>query len=170
MANTRMLSTATIHWDYVLDRVEDVIQNEQCICCRAFTYYQLLNDTRFPTKTDDVTTAAFDQVEKAHLDLLNIVHGLHSQQVPLMEITGCHRRQCHPNFNKTTMRELASAESRLMVTLHFNPRIHNMHMCYLSYCESVQYGVELVSYDDTFVMNRTLEYVHILDSVRNLFE
>jgi hypothetical protein len=69
-----------------------------------------------------------------------------------------------------TMRELADAETRLLVALHFNPLIREQHFCNLDYLNAVQYGVELASCDEVFLSKQTLDYVLILSDVRKLFE
>jgi hypothetical protein len=169
MAKSSLVRLATIQWDYLLDRMEDVIQSEKRVCCRALLYYDILDDAAKCPK-NDVTSAEFGQVETALDHLRNLAHGLFPAQV-LARI----RRECgdrhliHEHFDKPVTRMLADAEARLLLALHFNPHIHDYHICYLQYATAVKYGVELAASDDVFVLRQATEYANILNDVRNLF-
>ena len=161
MDATSSAKLATIQWDTVLDEIETIIRKHKCLCCRMAKYYDVIHKMH----SHDIGLAnvpEFAQVYTAYMDLMNLVDGLFSFK------SGCHKQ--NHEWNKNDLRELARAETDLVVLLHYHPLIRDFHVCFMKYATAAYYGVELAACDDVFVMQQTVEYIAILRCVRNLFE
>ena len=161
------LKVAVIQWDILLDRLEETISRQKCIGCRAVQYHR---DSDVMVRQDALDVIAheheFDQVHKAYLNLLSLSREV--KQMP-RAIRHCCHQQSH-GCNKAFVRELAYAETKLMVALHYHPLIKDVHLCYLCYEDAFHYNVDSVVCDDLFLMVQTMKYVELLRKMQRLFD
>ena len=161
------MKVAVIQWDILLDRLEETVGRLKCIGCRAVQYHRD-SDVVFTRDAANVCAREreFDLVYKAYLNLLNLSREV--KQMP-RAIRHCCHQQSH-GCNKAFIRELAYAETKLMVALHYHPLIKDVHLCNLCYDDAFNYNVDSVVCDDLFLMVQTMKYVELLRKMQRLFE
>ena len=159
----------SIYWDCVLDRLEDVVRTEKCICCRMLYYYDILHDLEYYEQTDGDTT--FQRVEQVRLNMLNVVSDIFPNAIVFGcadVIRGCHRQSQH-GLDKPQVRQLKDAEQQLMSALHFHPLIREQHVCFLCFAAVSEYKVELAMCDTDLAMKEAMGYAYILEGIRDLY-
>jgi hypothetical protein len=130
-----------------------------------------------------VPCEAFEHLGKAFGILMKLVREHYAQlekTMPAAEAKGSvaskyTRKRVHKHsqhgLNKAVVRELADAETRMLVALHFNPFVRDLHYCFLKYESCFEFGLDLAGHvDESFLYNRTQEYVRVLETIRYLFE
>jgi hypothetical protein len=163
--------------------MESVIRNDhnnaKCVCCRAYKYYNIVMQT-----AAFVPDETFKHLGKAFGLLLKPVREHYEQldkSMPAAEAKGSSvaskytRKRVHKHkqhgLNKAAVRELADAETRMLVALHFNPFVRGLHYCFLKYESCFEYGLDLAGHvNEAFLCRQTQEYVRALEAVRFLFE
>jgi hypothetical protein len=165
MTNSTALKVGVIQWDILLDKMEQLIASERCICCRTIEY-----STIDPTNTChamDVagTVPAFYNVGVAYCNVLAL-----AQQVQAVYPPEHRYHRQHHGHDKMFIRELLDAERNLLIAMHFHPLLADMHVCFMNYHAAAHYGVELVACDEVFVTHQTVSYMKCLDKVRSMFE
>ena len=159
------LKVAIIQWDILLDVLEDIIRREKCIGCRAVLYHHTYHLLAVDT-INALGAHKFEHAYKAYHNLLNLSR-------VVMEVQKTTRffahQQSHGN-NKAFIRELADAETKLMVALHYHPLIKDAHLCYMCYADAFRYNVDPVVCDEQFQLVQTMEYVERLRKMQRLFE
>jgi hypothetical protein len=161
MATKPARSLATIQWDVALDEIETIIRKQKCLCCRAAAYYNTIHEIH----SNEILRAAvpeFGDVYAAYSNLMDTVDGLFSMKIK------CYKQ--NHGYDKPFLRELARAETNLVVLLHYHPLLRDYHVCFMSFPTAAYYGVELAACDDVFMTSVVLAYLSNLVYVRNLFE
>jgi hypothetical protein len=159
--DSRDTRIATIQWDTLMDLIETICRHHKCICCRGIGYRTLVDVWDVPQSAPE-----FDSVEKAYLNLIDVI-----DEIPEIDIHLLMRHHKHNHqLDKAFIRELMDAEIKLMVALHYHPRLCNVHICFINYAMATHFGVETFAYGDDIALKDAMHYVSVVDDVRNLFE
>jgi hypothetical protein len=165
MTNNIALKVGIIQWDILLDKMEQLITSERCICCRTLEYSMIDPTNTFHSMEVAGTVPAFANVGVAYCNVLAL-----AQQVQAVNpLEHRYHRQSH-GHDKMFIRELLDAERNLLVAMHFHPLLADMHLCFMNYHVAARYGVELIACDEVFVTHQTVSYMKCLDKVRAMFE
>jgi hypothetical protein len=160
MAAKSSRSLATIQWDNVLDEIETIIRKQKCLCCRAAQYYNTIHKIH-SNEIQWAYVPEFADVYAAYSNLMNLSDGLISTRPK------CHKQ--NHGYDKPFMRELARAETNLVVLLHYHPLIRDCHVCFMNFATAAYHGVELAACGDVFMTSVVLAYLCNLDHGRSLF-
>jgi hypothetical protein len=163
MANNSSLKVGIIQWDILLDKMEQLIRSERCICCRTIEYWMIDPTNAFHS----MYVPVFHDIHLAYSKVFTIAQEVHP--VYPLERRYHHHRHNH-GHDKTFIRELLDAERNLLVAMHFHPLLADMHVCFMNYHAAAHYGVELIACDEVFVTHQTVSYMKCLDKVRDMFE
>ena len=160
------LKVAIIQWDILLDFLEDIINLEKCIGCRAVVYHHNACNLLSVDTTYALGVLEFEHAYKAYHNLLALSRVV--RKTHLITHPCCHQQ--NHGCNKAFIRELVDAETKLMVALHYHPLIKDAHLCYMSYANAYRYNVDPVVCDEQFQLVQTMEYVERLRKMQRLFE